>query len=158
MALGKRRKEEEESNIDMTPMLDVVFIMLIFFIVTASFVNESGLMSIAHQPLTSHHQIPKTRILCSVFLRAMSSLLKDDASMFALFVQTLNVCMQRKPEAKVIVSAHPKSKTEIVCTDLRPGTRSWRLRRLLVHRRVAKQWQRAKALQETVGLFCTCSL
>ena len=30
MALGKRRKEEEESNIDMTPMLDVVFIMLIF--------------------------------------------------------------------------------------------------------------------------------
>ena len=43
MALGKRRKEEEESNIDMTPMLDVVFIMLIFFIVTASFVNESGL-------------------------------------------------------------------------------------------------------------------
>ena len=30
-------------QIDMTPMLDVVFIMLIFFIVTASFVNESGL-------------------------------------------------------------------------------------------------------------------
>lgn len=35
--------EEEESNIDMTPMLDVVFIMLIFFIVTASFVKESGI-------------------------------------------------------------------------------------------------------------------
>ena len=39
MALGKRRREEDESQIDMTPMLDVVFIMLIFFIVTASFVN-----------------------------------------------------------------------------------------------------------------------
>ncbi len=35
--------EEEESSIDLTPMLDVVFIMLIFFIVTASFVKESGL-------------------------------------------------------------------------------------------------------------------
>jgi biopolymer transport protein ExbD len=35
--------EEEESNIDMTPMLDVVFIMLIFFIVTASFVKEAGI-------------------------------------------------------------------------------------------------------------------
>ena len=35
--------EEEESAIDMTPMLDVVFIMLIFFIVTASFVKESGI-------------------------------------------------------------------------------------------------------------------
>ncbi len=34
---------EEESEVNMTPMLDVVFIMLIFFIVTASFVKESGI-------------------------------------------------------------------------------------------------------------------
>lgn len=34
---------EEDSDIDITPMLDVVFIMLIFFIVTASFVKESGI-------------------------------------------------------------------------------------------------------------------
>jgi biopolymer transport protein ExbD len=33
---------EEEAEVNMTPMLDVVFIMLIFFIVTASFVKESG--------------------------------------------------------------------------------------------------------------------
>ena len=35
--------EEEESSIDLTPMLDVVFIMLIFFIVTASFIKEAGI-------------------------------------------------------------------------------------------------------------------
>ncbi|MBE9471313.1 MAG: biopolymer transporter ExbD [Chloroflexi bacterium] len=35
--------EEEEQEINITPMLDVVFIMLIFFIVTASFVKESGI-------------------------------------------------------------------------------------------------------------------
>jgi len=35
--------EEEENEINLTPMLDVVFIMLIFFIVTASFLRESGL-------------------------------------------------------------------------------------------------------------------
>ena len=35
--------DEEESEINMTPMLDVVFIMLIFFIVTASFVKEAGI-------------------------------------------------------------------------------------------------------------------
>ena len=35
--------DEEETKIDITPMLDVVFIMLIFFIVTATFVNETGL-------------------------------------------------------------------------------------------------------------------
>jgi biopolymer transport protein ExbD len=34
---------EEDSAIDITPMLDVVFIMLIFFIVTATFVKESGI-------------------------------------------------------------------------------------------------------------------
>ncbi len=33
----------DESEIDLTPMLDVVFIMLIFFIVTASFVKEAGI-------------------------------------------------------------------------------------------------------------------
>ncbi|XOZ33419.1 ExbD/TolR family protein [Halomonadaceae bacterium KBTZ08] len=37
------QEAEEEESIDVTPMLDVVFIMLIFFIVTASFVKESGL-------------------------------------------------------------------------------------------------------------------
>lgn len=35
--------DEEEAAIDLTPMLDVVFIMLIFFIVTASFVKEAGI-------------------------------------------------------------------------------------------------------------------
>ncbi|NVK12164.1 MAG: biopolymer transporter ExbD [Gammaproteobacteria bacterium] len=36
-------RSHEESTIDLTPMLDVVFIMLIFFIVTATFVTEVGL-------------------------------------------------------------------------------------------------------------------
>ena len=36
------RGQEEEEGIKLTPMLDVVFIMLIFFIVTASFVKEAG--------------------------------------------------------------------------------------------------------------------
>lgn len=39
----KHGKEAEDAGIDMTPMLDIVFIMLIFFIVTTSFVKEKGL-------------------------------------------------------------------------------------------------------------------
>jgi biopolymer transport protein ExbD len=42
----KRKKHgsaDDEAAIDMTPMLDIVFIMLIFFIVTTSFVKEKGL-------------------------------------------------------------------------------------------------------------------
>jgi len=44
--MRKRQKlgsEEEDNEINLTPMLDVVFIMLIFFIVTASFIKEAGI-------------------------------------------------------------------------------------------------------------------
>ena len=39
----RRLSGMEEADVDLTPMLDVVFIMLIFFIVTASFIKEVGL-------------------------------------------------------------------------------------------------------------------
>mgnify|MGYP001801005283 CR=1 FL=1 len=42
-AMGPAAASEEDNEITLTPMLDVVFIMLIFFIVTASFIKESGL-------------------------------------------------------------------------------------------------------------------
>ncbi|MGR9051448.1 MAG: ExbD/TolR family protein [Gammaproteobacteria bacterium] len=40
---ANRNNNDHSSDIDMTPMLDIVFIMLIFFIVTTSFVKESGI-------------------------------------------------------------------------------------------------------------------
>ena len=43
MKRKKHTSAEDEAQIDMTPMLDIVFIMLIFFIVTTSFVKEKGL-------------------------------------------------------------------------------------------------------------------
>lgn len=39
----RRSRDGEETDVNLTPMLDVVFIMLIFFIVTASFAKESGI-------------------------------------------------------------------------------------------------------------------
>ncbi|MEK9944041.1 MAG: biopolymer transporter ExbD [Gammaproteobacteria bacterium] len=41
--MRRRRNKREESTLDLTPMLDIVFIMLIFFIVTTSFIKESGI-------------------------------------------------------------------------------------------------------------------
>ena len=42
--MRRRRKiGTDEAEVDMTPMLDIVFIMLIFFIVTATFLDESGI-------------------------------------------------------------------------------------------------------------------
>ena len=39
---GRATQDAVEGDIDLTPMLDVVFIMLIFFIVTSSFIKEPG--------------------------------------------------------------------------------------------------------------------
>lgn len=43
MSVNNAPPEEDTQVIDLTPMLDVVFIMLIFFIVTATFIKEAGI-------------------------------------------------------------------------------------------------------------------
>jgi len=48
--------EEEENEINLTPMLDVVFIMLIFFIVTASFIKEAGIQVSRPDAFTAEKQ------------------------------------------------------------------------------------------------------
>ena len=48
--------EEEDNEINLTPMLDVVFIMLIFFIVTASFIKEAGIDVIRPEATTADKQ------------------------------------------------------------------------------------------------------
>ena len=53
----KVRAEEEDAAIDMTPMLDIVFIMLIFFIVTTVFVKDAGID--VNKPEASQAYLPK---------------------------------------------------------------------------------------------------
>ena len=40
---GRQAKQPDEASVDLTPMLDVVFILLIFFIVTSTFIQEEAL-------------------------------------------------------------------------------------------------------------------
>jgi len=42
-------RKNDESNVDLTPMLDVVFILLIFFVVTATFLSESAIDAASNQ-------------------------------------------------------------------------------------------------------------
>lgn len=56
MSARRHRREAEDTELDMTPMLDIVFIMLIFFIVTTSFVKESGIAVSAPQAETASRQ------------------------------------------------------------------------------------------------------
>ena len=51
--VSRTANDSEENQIDLTPMLDVVFIMLIFFIVTSSFVKEPGVELLKPQAVTT---------------------------------------------------------------------------------------------------------
>ncbi|WP_150305987.1 ExbD/TolR family protein [Pseudomonas saliphila] len=56
---------DEEAGIDLTPMLDIVFIMLIFFIVTSSFIKEAGI-TVQTPSAASATEQPKGNILIAV--------------------------------------------------------------------------------------------
>ncbi len=61
----RRTRESDESEVNLTPMLDVVFIMLIFFIVTASFVKEAGI-DISRPPAATAERKERGNILVAI--------------------------------------------------------------------------------------------
>ncbi len=58
-------RSDDESDINLTPMLDVVFIMLIFFIVTATFIKQAGIEVIRPEALTAE-QKPTVSVLVAI--------------------------------------------------------------------------------------------
>ena len=58
MRRGRRKQGADEAEVDMTPMLDIVFIMLIFFIVTATFLDEKG-VDLTQPPPPPDNDIPQ---------------------------------------------------------------------------------------------------
>ena len=61
----RRMRDVEESEVNLTPMLDVVFIMLIFFIVTASFVKEAGI-DVSRPPAATAERKERGNILVAI--------------------------------------------------------------------------------------------
>ena len=61
----RRQRSQQESEVNLTPMLDVVFIMLIFFIVTASFVKEAGI-DISRPPAATAERKERGNILVAI--------------------------------------------------------------------------------------------
>ena len=61
----KRSRSDEETEINLTPMLDVVFIMLIFFIVTASFAKEAGI-DVSRPPAATAERKERGNILVAI--------------------------------------------------------------------------------------------
>ncbi len=106
------QQEEEEATIDLTPMLDVVFIMLIFFIVTASFVKESGIEVNRPDAPTAVKQ-EKANIL--VAISANNEIYIDrrrvDPRSVRANIERLHA---ENPQGSVIIQADEESKTRFL--------------------------------------------
>jgi biopolymer transport protein ExbD len=63
--MRRRHFHEDEAEINITPMLDVVFIMLIFFIVTTSFVKETG-VTVSRPSASTAEKVKKGNILVAI--------------------------------------------------------------------------------------------
>ncbi len=108
--------EAEEAGIDLTPMLDVVFIMLIFFIVTASFVKESGFD--VNQPDNNQKQEKqddKKNILVSINAEGRLFVNRRPVDAGALTANIKRLYAEN-PKAAVVVQAHEDSTNDLLIT------------------------------------------
>lgn len=111
--LGKA-SNEEETDIDITPMLDVVFIMLIFFIVTASFVKESGL-DINKPPVNNDPPDPDAAKPIVVEISDLNEIRIQNRIVDVRTVKaTITRMKAESPESSVVVKVDPKSKTRTI--------------------------------------------
>lgn len=120
--MSRRRKHgaaEDNSEIDLTPMLDVVFIMLIFFIVTASFVKEQVIETNIPPPNDTPVQDSENPSIV-VTVRANDEIWMEERR---IDIRAVRANIERmhaeNPKAAVVVRAHIKSsaKTYVSIAD-----------------------------------------
>jgi biopolymer transport protein ExbD len=113
MARRRRRTAaDDEDEVNLTPMLDVVFIMLIFFIVTASFVKESGI-DISRPPAATAERKERGNILIAI--TANDQLWMDGRQ---IDPRSLRANIERlyaeNPEGSVVIQADRLSKNGLL--------------------------------------------
>ncbi|MDA0824234.1 MAG: biopolymer transporter ExbD [Proteobacteria bacterium] len=108
--MARATADEDESAIDITPMLDVVFIMLIFFIVTATFVKESGIDVNRPEAATAVMQV-KANILIAI--DADNEIWIDRRRIDVRAVRpNIERLHAENPQGSVVIQADKESKTE----------------------------------------------
>ncbi|KPL98979.1 biopolymer transporter ExbD [Vibrio splendidus] len=121
MRLGRRHSKNEEAQIDLTSMLDIVFIMLIFFIVTSSFVRESGVE--VNRPQASNVVSQKDAGIF-VAITSANDIFIDKRVVDVERVQaTLEHLLLEQPDASLVIQAdeHAYSGTVVKVMDAAKG-------------------------------------
>ncbi|MEM9257468.1 MAG: biopolymer transporter ExbD [Pseudomonadota bacterium] len=107
---------EDEAQIDLTPMLDVVFIMLIFFIVTASFIKEAGIEVNRPEASTSE---PKENVNILIAVNANNEIWMDKRRVDVRAVRAnIERLRAENPKGGVVIQADNESNTRTVADVL----------------------------------------
>ena len=116
--MRRRHKADEEAEINITPMLDIVFIMLIFFIVTTSFVKEKGL-EVSRPSNTPPKEIKQKKGPIVVKIDGSSNIRVQGRLIEPKAVQA-NLERQKaeKPDSPLIVASHPDAETDALVAVL----------------------------------------
>lgn len=102
--------EEDDSAIDITPMLDVVFIMLIFFIVTATFVKETGIdVNRPDAPTSVKQENANILVAISAKNEVWIDRRKVDIRQVRANIERLHA---ENPQGSVVIQADKDSKTD----------------------------------------------
>lgn len=102
-------RESDEQQIDLTPMLDVVFIMLIFFIVTTSFIKETGI-DINRPSAATAEKKSKGNILIAITQNGEIWLDKRQIDIRAVRANIQRM-KAKFPQSAVIIQSDTESKT-----------------------------------------------
>ncbi len=73
--MGFRRKIQESPKIDLTPMIDVVFLLLIFFMISTTFVEQPGLS--IKLPTSGAERIEKQKLDLHIYLTSTGEIYLD---------------------------------------------------------------------------------
>jgi len=105
-------KDEEEAEVNMTPMLDIVFIMLIFFIVTATFVKQSGLEVL--RPIAETDE-PQQRVSILIAIGPSDQVWMDNQEVDVRAVRAgVEKLLAENPQGSVVIQADRKSKSGVL--------------------------------------------
>lgn len=107
--MRRRSFREDEAEINITPMLDVVFIMLIFFIVTTSFVKETG-VDISRPSSSQAKTVKKGNILVAIKEDGKIWINKQEVDISAVRSRVEKMHAEN-PEANAVIIADRGSRT-----------------------------------------------
>ena len=107
MARRSMVAEEEETSIDLSSMIDCIFILLIFFIVTTVFVEEKGLQVNKPEAAASTSDQESDSVVLEI--TAENQILIGDKSINLAAVMEQVRAGMSDPETPVTIRAHEKS-------------------------------------------------